>query len=108
MPRGPWIGVIAGAAVLIIIIIWSSWGSGTGRQAAAAIIQAQRDIAAVQEIHSAELDQDALRAAEADLLAANTAFGEAQFKSALDAAQRASRAAQQLLATAQHSEKRSP
>ena len=64
MPRSPWIGVIAGVVVLIIIIIWSSWGSGTGRQAASAIIQAQRDIAAVHEIHNAELDQDALRAAD--------------------------------------------
>lgn len=101
MPRSPWIGVVAGASALIAIIVWSSWGSGTGRQAASAIVQAQREVAEIHEIHDAELDQNVLRAADADLLAANTAFGEGQFDIALDAAQRASRTAQQLLAAHQ-------
>jgi hypothetical protein len=98
MPRSPWIGVIAGAIVLIMITIWSSWGSGAGRQAASAIMQAQREISAVQESH-VEVDREILRAAEADLLTAQTAFNQAQFDIALEAAQRASRTAYALLAS---------
>ena len=97
MPRSSWMGVIAGAIVLLTIIIWASWGSGAERQAASAIMQAQRDISAVEDAHL-EVDREVLHTAEADLLAANTAFGHAQFEVALEAAQRASRASQDLLA----------
>ncbi len=97
MPRSSWIGVIAGVLVLLAIVIWSSWGSGDERQAASAMMQAQRDINTVDESH-AEVDRDALRAAEADLLTAHTAFNHQQFGVAAEAAQRASRAAQDLLA----------
>ena len=90
-------GVIAGAIVLLIIIIWASWGSGAERQASYAIMQAQRDISAVHESH-AEIDRDVLRKAEADLLTAHTAFNQKQFEIAAEAAQSASRTSQDLLA----------
>ena len=96
MPRSPWIGVIAGAVVLIAIIIWSSWGSGIERQARSAILQAQRNISAVDDAH-VEVDREVLHTAEADLLRAQTAFNHKQFAVALEAAQRASQAAQGLL-----------
>ncbi len=97
MPRSPWFGVVAGAALLLSIIIWSSWGSGDGRQAASAIMQAQREISAVNESH-AEVDRDALRTAEDDLLTAQTAFNKEQFTIAIEAAERARKTAQSLLA----------
>ena len=105
MPRSQWIGVIAGVLGLIALIVWSSWGTKTGQLAEAAIVQAQREVAQIHEIHDAELDQNLLRTAEEDLLAANTAFGKGQFAVALDAAQRASQAAQQLLASHRSAEK---
>jgi hypothetical protein len=71
------------------------------RQAASAILQAQRDIAAVQEVH-VEVDPAALRAAEANLFAAYTAFNERRYEAAFDAASRASQAAQHLLASRAH------
>ncbi|MGE0820948.1 MAG: hypothetical protein AB7G75_05745 [Candidatus Binatia bacterium] len=98
MARSPLAGVITAAVTLIAIAVWLFHGSATGREASSAIIQAQQDIAAVHEIHSNEVDQETLRAAEADLLTATTAFGKGQFDNALEAAHRASRAAQQLLA----------
>jgi|GEM_PF-5318561 len=97
MSRSPWIGVIAGAIVLLAIIIWSSWGSGIERQAASAILQAQRNISAVDDANI-EVDREVLHAAEADLLRAQTAFNHKQFAVALEAAQRASQASQGLLA----------
>jgi sensor domain CHASE-containing protein len=97
MPRSSWIGIIAGVIVLLAIVIWSSWGSGDERQAASAIMQAQRNISAADESH-VEIDRDALRTAEAELLTAQTAFNQKQFKIAAKAAHRASRTAQDLLA----------
>ena len=44
MLSGPWPGIIAAAIVLILITIWSSYGSGDERQARSAILEAQRHI----------------------------------------------------------------
>lgn len=60
-------------------------------------MQAQHEISAVHESHS-EVDHDALRTAEADLLTAQTAFNKEQFTIAIEAAERASKTAQSLLA----------
>jgi len=78
------------AAVMLIL------GGDAERQAVSAILQAQRDIAAIQEVH-VEVDPAALHAAEADLSAAYTAFNEKRYEVAFDAALRASQAAQKLL-----------
>jgi hypothetical protein len=83
------------AAVALVVAVAFLFSGDFERQAASAILQAQRDIAAVQEVH-VEVDPAALRAAEADLFAAYTAFNERRYEAALDAASRASQAAQHL------------
>jgi hypothetical protein len=98
MAASPWLGIIAGAGGLVILAIWSSRGAGDGQDAIAALLRAQRDISAVQEVH-VEVDPAALRGAEADLLTATTAFSESEYKTASEFAHRASRAAQELLAS---------
>lgn len=105
MLSGPWPGIVAAAIALIFIIIWSSYGSGDERQAMSAILEAQRHIAAVQDARAAREEPAVLRAAEADLLTAQTAFNQSQFDVAVEAALRASQTAQHLLAnhpTPQH------
>jgi len=80
------------AAVMLIL------GGDAERQAVSAILQAQRDIAAIQEVQ-VEVDPAALHTAEADLSAAHAAFNEERYEAALDAALRASQAAQKLLSS---------
>lgn len=97
----PWLGIIGGAIALVTLAIWLSRGAGVGRDAAEAILQAQRDISAVQEVH-VDVDPAALRRAEADLLTATTAFNQSEYETASEFALRASHTAQDLLA-GQHS-----
>ena len=97
MQIGPWPGVIAAVAVLITVAIWSSCGVSIERQAMSAILEAQRHIAAVQDAHAAVEEPAMLRAAEDDLLVAQTAFNRLQFEAALETARRASQTAQDLL-----------
>jgi hypothetical protein len=97
MAASPWLGIIACAMALVTLAIWSSRGASAGRDAAAAILQAQRDISAVQEIH-VDVDPTALRGAEADLLTATTAFNQSEYVTASEFALRASRTARDLLA----------
>lgn len=99
MLSGPWPGVIAAAIILIGITLWATRGSGDERQAMSAILEAQRHIAAVQDAHAAVAEPATLRMAEDDLLVAQTAFNKSQFDAAVEAAQRASQAAQALLAS---------
>ena len=86
------------AAVALVVVVALLFSGNAESQAASAIVQAQRDIAAVQEVH-VEIDPAALRAAEADLFAGYTAFNERRYEAALEAALRASQAAQKLLAS---------
>jgi hypothetical protein len=104
MLSGPWPGIIAAAIVLIFITIWSSYGSGDERQARSAILEAQRHISAVQDAHAAAEEPAVLRAAEADLLTAQTAFNQSQFDVAVETALRASQTAQGLLTSHQASQ----
>ena len=97
MQLGPWPGVIAAVAVLITVALWSSSGVSIERQAMSAILEAQRHLAAVQDAHAAAEEPATLRAAEDDLLVAQTAFNQLQFEVALEAARRASQTAQELL-----------
>jgi hypothetical protein len=97
MQLGPWPGVIAAVAVLITVALWSSRGVSIERQAMSAILEAQRHIAAVQDAHAAAEEPATLRAAEDDLLVAQTAFNQLQFEAALEAARRAGQTAQDLL-----------
>jgi hypothetical protein len=85
------------AAVALVVAVALLFSGNAESQSASAIVQAQRDIAAVQEVH-VEIDPAALRAAEADLFSAYTAFNERRYEAALDAALSASQAAQKLLA----------
>lgn len=96
MVTRPWLWPILAAVALAIAAVVLIFRGDAGQPAASAILQAQRDIAAVQEIHL-EVDPAALRAAEADLLAAYAAFNEQRYEAALDAALKASQAAQKLL-----------
>ena len=91
-----WLWPILAAVALVMVAVTLIFRGDTGQQAVSAILQAQRDIAAIQEVH-VEVDPAALRAAEADLLAAHVAFNEERYDAALDAALRASQAAQKLL-----------
>ena len=95
---GPYLGIIGAAGALIALALWLSLGASAGRDAASAILQAQRDISAVQEVH-VEVDPAALRVVEADLLTATTAFNHSQYETATEVALRASRTAQELLAS---------
>ena len=97
MTYGQWFSLSAAALLLIGLAVWTSRGASAGRDAGAAIVQAQRDISAVQEVH-VEVDPAELRAAEADLLTATTAFNRAEYTTASEFAQRASQAAQEMLA----------
>ena len=92
MATSPWFGIIAGAMALVALAIWSSRGASAGRDAASAILQAQRDISAVQGLH-VDVDPPALRGAEADLLTATTAFTQSEYVTASEFALRASRTA---------------
>ena len=105
MAAGPWLGIIAGAMALVTLAIWSSRGASAGRDAASAILQAQRDISAVQEVHI-DVDPAALRGAEADLLTATTAFNQSEYVTASEFALRASRTARDLLADRRSADKR--
>ena len=91
-----WLWLILAAVALVMAAVMLIFRADAGQQAVSAILQAQRDIAAIQEVH-VEVDPAALRAAEADLFAAHAAFNEERYEAALDAALRASQAAQQLL-----------
>lgn len=105
MAASQWLGIIAGAMALVILAIWSSRGASAGRDAASAILQAQRDISAVQEVH-VDVDTAALRGAEADLLTATTAFNQSAYETASEFALRASRTARDLLAGRRSPDKR--
>ena len=96
MVTRPWLWPILAAVALAIAAVMLIFGRDAGQQAVSAILQAQRDIAAIQEVH-VEVDPAALRAAEADLFAAYAAFNEERYEAALDAALKASQAAQKLL-----------
>jgi hypothetical protein len=98
MRISPWPGIIAAVLLLFIIAAWASLGVSTERQAMTMIIEAQRHISAVQDAHAAAAEPATLRAAEDDLLVAQTAFNKSQFEAALEAARRASQTAQGLLA----------
>jgi hypothetical protein len=95
---GPWLVIGAAASLLIVLALWTAQGASAGRDAGAAIVQAQRDVGAVQDVH-VEVDPAALRDAEADLLTATTAFNRADYATASEFALRASRIAQDLLAS---------
>ena len=97
MVTRPWLWPIVAAVALAIAAVMLIFSGDAGQQAVSAILQAQRDIAAIQEIHM-EVDPAALHAAEADLFAAHAAFNEQRYEAALDAARKASQAAQKLLA----------
>ncbi len=105
MATSPWLGIIGAAGTLIALAIWTFLGAGSGRDATSAILQAQRDISAVQEVH-VEVDPAALRGAEADLLTATTAFNQAEYETASEFALRASRAAQELLGSRRSADNR--
>jgi hypothetical protein len=96
MVTRPWLWPILAAVALVMAAVMLILGGDAERQAVSAILQAQRDIAAIQEVH-VEVDPAALHAAEADLSAAHAAFNEERYEAALDAALRASQAAQKLL-----------
>jgi hypothetical protein len=96
MVTRPWLWPILAAVALVIAAVMLILSGDAERQAVSAILQAQRDIAAIQEVH-VEVDPAALHAAEADVSAAHTAFNEKRYEAALDAALRASQAAQKLL-----------
>ena len=98
MVTRPWLWPILAAVALVVAAVMLILGGDAERQAVSAILQAQRDIAAIQEVH-VEVDPAALRAAEADLFAAYAAFNEERYEAARDAALRASQAAQQMLAS---------
>ncbi len=100
-----WFSIIAATMGLISLAVWTSRGASAGRGAGAAIVQAQRDIGAVQEVH-VEVDPAALRAAEADLLTATTAFNRAEYTTASEFALRASLAAQEMLASLRSADSR--
>ncbi len=87
------------AAVALVVTVAVIFHTNEDSEAADAIVQAQRDIAAVEEEGHGEIDHVALRAAEADLFAAYTAFDEKRYEAALESALRASHAAQQLRAS---------
>jgi hypothetical protein len=91
-----WLGIIAAVGTLIIMTVWLFSGARSGPEAVAAILQAQRDISAVQEIH-VKVDPAALRTAETHLFAAHAAFNAERYEVATEAALRASRAARALL-----------
>lgn len=93
-----WFSIIAATMGLITLAVWTSRGASAGRDAGAAIVQAQRDIGAVQEVH-VEVDPAALRAAEAHLLTATAAFNRAEYVVASEFALRASHASQEMLAS---------
>ena len=96
MHLGPWLAIIIAAIALISLAVWSSLGAGAGRRAAAAIVEAQRHISAVQEAH-VPIDYATLRTIEADLLSAQNAFNKSHYEDATVIALRASQAAQELL-----------
>ncbi len=98
MVTRPWLWPILAAVALVVAAVMLILGGDAERQAVSAILQAQRDIAAIQEVH-VEVDPAALHAAEADLSAAHAAFNEKRYEAALDAALRASQAAQKLLSS---------
>lgn len=91
-----WLWLILAAVALVMAAVMLIFRADAGQQARAAILQAQRDIAAIQEVH-VEVDPAALRTAEADLFAAHAAFNQERYEAARDAALSASQAAQQLL-----------
>ncbi len=93
-----WLWPILAAVALVMAAVMLIFSGDAGQQAVSAILQAQRDIAAIQEVH-VEVDPAALRAAEADLFAAHATFNEERYEAALDAALRASQAAQKLLSS---------
>lgn len=105
MTLGQWFSIIAAVLALLALAVWTSRGASAGRDAGAAIVQAQRDLGAVQEAQ-VEVDQAALRTAEADLLTATTAFNRAEYTTASEFAQRASRAARELLASTRSADSR--
>ena len=80
MVTRPWLWPILAAVALAIAAVMLIFGRDAGQQAVSAILQAQRDIAAIQEVH-VEVDPAALRAAEADLFAAHAAFNEEWIRS---------------------------
>ncbi len=100
MRIGPWPAIIIAALALITLAVWSSLGAGAGRKAAAAIVEAQRHIAAVQEAR-VPIDYAVLRTIEADLLTAQNAFNTSHYEEATVTALRASQAAQDLLRASQ-------
>ena len=98
MVTRPWLWPILAAVALVMAAVMLILGGDAERQAVSAILQAQRDIATIQEVH-VEVDPAALHAAEADLFAAHVAFNEERYEAALDAALKASQAAQKLLSS---------
>ena len=98
MVTRPWLWPILAAGALVMAAVMLILGGDAERQAVSAILQAQRDIAAIQEVQ-VEVDPAALHTAEADLAAAHAAFNEERYEAALDAALRASQAAQKLLSS---------
>ena len=96
MVTRPWLWPILAAVALAIGVVMLIFGGDAERQAVSAILQVQRDIAAIQEVPVGG-DPAALRGAEADLFAAHAAFNEERYEAALDAALKASQAAQKLL-----------
>lgn len=94
MGTRPWLWPVL-AAVALIVTVTVFFSDNRDSEAASAIVQAQRDIAALEEGYG-EIDPAALRAAEADLFAAYAAFDEKRYEAALEAALSASRAAQKL------------
>src|SRR5215470_1106327 len=92
-----WLWPILAAVVLVTATVILIVNGDAGQPAVSAILQAQRDLATLQEVHL-DVDPAALRAAEADLFAAHAAFNEQRYEVARDAAVRASQAAQELLA----------
>lgn len=87
------------AAVALVVMVAFIFHRSVDAEAADAIVQAQLDIAAVEEEGHGEIDRVALRAAEADLFAAYAAFDEKRYAAALESALKASHAARQLRAS---------
>lgn len=98
MVTRPWLWPTPAAVALVMAAVMLIFSGDAEQRAVSAILQAQREIAALQEAHM-EVDPAALRAAEADLFAAHAAFNEERYEAARDAALKASQAAQKLLAT---------
>jgi hypothetical protein len=67
MVTRPWLWPILAAVALVIAAVMLILSGDAERQAVSAILQAQRDIAAIQEVH-VEVDPATLHAAEATFL----------------------------------------